>query len=229
MIAPETSQNVADRFSNENDYIGSIDERIGMAGKPNSSESQVRDHRVNPVKGPSESNPFWETLSDFRIQDGTDLLELTHNQPVLLIFLRHLGCTFCRETLADVASRQTNLREKGIQPVFVHMAQESEDIHRLFSKYGLEDCPRISDRQKVLYETFGLKRGTLRQVLGPKVMWRGFMAAILRGHGFGLPEGDPFQLPGVFLVHRGRILKDFRHELSSDVPPYSEFEPCEGC
>jgi len=171
----------------------------------------------------SVSNPFWETLAQFQTQEGKSLLELTHEQPVLLLFLRHLGCTFCRETLADVESRKDDLARKGIRPVFVHMSQDPQEVLNLFSQYHLEDCAHISDPQKDLYRAFGLQRGSLAQIIGPKVLWRGFVAAILEGHGFGAPKQDPFQLPGVFLVHQGRILRDFRHEYSSDRPSYEEF------
>ena len=193
------------------------------------NENSLPHDEESSSKAGGDSNGLQEKMLDFQTQNGKNLLELSHESPVLLIFLRHLGCTFCRESLSDVADKKDMLKEKGIHPVFVHMSDEENEVEALFSKYNVEEMSRISDPQRNLYRSFGLKRGTIRQVIGPKVMWRGFVTSILKGYGFGMPKQDPLQLPGVFLVHRGKILKDFRAKFSSDRPDYSLFGGCEGC
>jgi hypothetical protein len=40
-------------------------------------------------------------LREYRTETGRTLLELVDESPVLLIFLRHFGCSFCRQTLDD--------------------------------------------------------------------------------------------------------------------------------
>ncbi len=150
---------------------------------------------------------------------GKSLEDHSMDSPVLLVFLRHLGCTFCRETLSDVAGKRESLAARGIQPVFVHMSSDQEaDV--VLDKYGLADTPRISDPERDLYRAFGLQRGKIMEVLGPKLWLRGFLAAIIEGHGMGKIQGDAFQLPGVFLLHKGQILKDFRHKTAADRPDY---------
>jgi hypothetical protein len=52
------------------------------------------------------------------------------------------------------------------------------------------------------------------------VMWRGFNVAILRRFGFGLPRNDTRQMPGVFLIREGRVVREYRHEYASDRPDY---------
>ncbi len=37
---------------------------------------------------------------------------------MLLVFLRHFGCSFCREALDRVSKVQDQLRAHGVQPVF---------------------------------------------------------------------------------------------------------------
>jgi hypothetical protein len=32
--------------------------------------------------------------------------------------------------------------------------------------------------------------------------------------------GDGLQMPGVFLLHRGKVLREFRHESAADRPDY---------
>lgn len=180
-------------------------------------------------EGVRSDNPFWSSLSDATTQEGRSLLAIADEKPTLVIFLRHLGCTFCRETLADISSRKQFMKEKGVQPVFVHMSEESPSTASLFAKYEVEDIPRISDPDKRLYRAFGLERGTVGQVMGLRAIIRGAVTALFKGYGFGRVQGDPFQMPGVFLLYRGRILKDFRHAYSSDRPPYESFGDCEGC
>ena len=96
------------------------------------------------------------------------------------------------------------------------------EIEPLLARHGLADVPRFSDPQRELYLAFGLARGSWSQVLGPKVFWRGFIAAILKRHGFGRPVGDPLQMPGAFLLRDGVIMRAFRHETSADRPDYCE-------
>lgn len=108
---------------------------------------------------------------------------------------------------------------------FVHMGTEDE-ARPFFAAYGMEAVPRVSDPQASLYREFGLARGGVTQVLGASVWTRGMKAFLSGGHTAGKPIGDPWQMPGVFLVHRGKILREFRHDSSSDVPDYTELATC---
>jgi hypothetical protein len=95
-----------------------------------------------------------------------------------------------------------------------------EEARQLFSRFGLGEVVRIADPERNFYRAFGLQEGDWRQILGPRIWWRGFQAAILRGLGWGKPRGSVRQLPGVFLIHKGRIVMDFRPETSADRPDY---------
>ncbi|MEC7450544.1 MAG: AhpC/TSA family protein, partial [Planctomycetota bacterium] len=52
------------------------------------------------------------------------------------------------------------------------------------------------------------------------VWFRGFAAAILRGHGVGKLQGNGFQMAGTFLVHRGKIVNAHPLKDASDRPDY---------
>ncbi|MBV6483472.1 MAG: hypothetical protein DIKNOCCD_03253 [bacterium] len=160
-----------------------------------------------------------EAIRNTITNTGLSIEALSQEAPVLLIFLRHLGCTFCRETLSDIREKRDYLTRKKIQPVFVHLSPE-EKAAPIFEKYSLGDVPRISDPGKALYHAFGLQRGRILQLLGPRVWWRGFVVAILNRHGFGRLMGDGLQMPGVFLIYKGKVLKDFRHRTTGDRPDY---------
>jgi len=79
---------------------------------------------------------------------------------------------------------------------------------------------RISDPGAELYEAFGIGRGKLSQYAGPKALWRGALAVLIRRHGFGRVVGDHTRMAGAFVVYKGRILRAFRHQTSADRPDY---------
>ena len=150
---------------------------------------------------------------------GLSLDELSRLSPVLLVFLRHAGCTFCREALADLAGTMKEIEANGTRVVLVHMGSE-EYGQGFFAGYGLENVPRISDPRRCLYRAFGLPRGSFGDLFGPKVWVRGFQAAVLNKHGIGRLVGDGFQMPGVFLLFHGEVLRSYRHQSAADRPDY---------
>jgi peroxiredoxin len=152
-------------------------------------------------------------------QFGISIEEHSKLRPVLLVFLRHVGCTFCREALGDLAANRAEIEETGTQIVLVHMGREVA-AQSILEKYGLGEIPRVSDPKLALYRAFGLERGSVGQLFGPKIWIRGFQAGLLGKHGLGKAEGDATQMPGVFLVFHGEILKSYRHQSAADRPNY---------
>ena len=140
-------------------------------------------------------------------------------RPVLLVLLRHFGCTFCREAAADLARRRADIEAVGSQLVLVHQGDDA-DAAAFLSTHGLDDLPRVADPQAVLYRSLGLRRGSFRQLFGPRIWWRGLIAGVVRGHGIGRPVGDGFRMPGAFLVVSGRIVHAYRHATAADRPDY---------
>jgi peroxiredoxin len=161
-----------------------------------------------------------KTLECAVTQSGESLVGLSASSPVLLVFLRHAGCTFCREALADIARAQRAIEGSGSRIVLVHMG-DSEAIEKLIRKNGLAGVDRICDREQKLYRAFGLKRGKFLQLFGPKVIWRGFQAGLLAGHGIGRLSADSFQMPGLFLLHKAGIVRRHRHRSAADRPDYA--------
>jgi hypothetical protein len=158
-------------------------------------------------------------------QYGRSLDSLTREQPVLLLFLRHAGCTFCREAATDLSEQRDAIEREGVTPAFVGMMGDAE-LGAFLESYGLEDLPRFADPRQRLYRDFGLERGTAKQLLGPEVWRRGLSAATPSwlgggGHGMGALQGDGLQMPGVFLLHQGRVIGGYRHETAADRPDYT--------
>ncbi len=159
-----------------------------------------------------------EVLASYRAQTGETLAELTAQRPLLLVFLRHFGCTFCREAVEEISKKRGIIEGGGVRLAFVHLGTE-EKAASFFTPYGLEDAPRIADPEGKLYEVFGLARAELRQYLNQESILR-MLVAWLNGHFVGLPAGDIQRMPGAFLLVNGEIRKAFRHNLVSDRPDY---------
>ncbi len=152
---------------------------------------------------------------------GKTLAQLSEKQRVLVVFLRHSGCTFCREALDDLSKVRAQIEASGAKIALVHMSLEA-DIAPFVQKYGVADLPRYSDPQRQLYSEFDLQPGRLTQLLGWKVWLRGLRAAFGDGHGFGASQESMFQMPGTFLIENGQVLRAFRHQSPADRPDYAE-------
>lgn len=139
--------------------------------------------------------------------------------PALVVFLRHFGCTFCREAIDDVARQRDEILAAGAKDiVFIHPWPAS-DTGDWFADPRLKDAVVISDPGREHYRAFGLGRTGPEALVSPKVWARGAVSAL--SHGFGVQPVDLMrQLPGVFVVKDGRILADFRHASPADRPDY---------
>ena len=161
-----------------------------------------------------------QALEGARTESGQTLAALSEASPVLLVFLRHAGCTFCREAIGDLARERDVIEAAGVRIVLVHMG-DSEAIEKLTKRYGLGAVDRICDPDRKLYQAFGLKRGRLRQLFGPKVIWRALPGGVVSRHGIGRLAADSFQMPGLFLIDESGIVRRFRHRTAADRPDYA--------
>jgi hypothetical protein len=91
----------------------------------------------------------------------------------------------------------------------------------MVERRGLSTLDTIHDQDLALYRAFGLRKGGLRQLAGPKVVARGVMAALVGKHGIGPILGDVRQLAGVFLIHKCAVVRSFRHRTAADRPDYA--------
>lgn len=164
-------------------------------------------------------------LDGVKTSTGESLEQLSHASPLLVVFLRHQGCPFCRETLSKLEKRRKEIEAAGVKIVLVHMIPSDNEAEMFFARWRLHDVPRISDPEREVYKRFGLARGSTWQVLGPAAMLRGF-TAVLSGNGFGKPQGDIYQLPGAFLVEDGQIVRGFRAKNSGEQANFDELLAC---
>src|ERR1700678_1088257 len=96
----------------------------------------------------SSADEIAQALASIHTESGASLLALAEESPLLLVFLRHFGCSFCRKAISDVAELRQELIRRGVRPVFVHLGTvEIAKAH--FDFYELSDVERVCDPEAV--------------------------------------------------------------------------------
>jgi len=151
-------------------------------------------------------------------QTGRSLAAISRESPVLLVLLRHSGCIFCREAIADLAAALPRIEAAGLRLVVVHQGAD-DDLRPLLARHGIDGIERISDPGKRLYRALDLPRGSFGQLFGPAVWGAGVRAAVA-GHGIGPLVGDGLQMHGAFVIVAGRIRAAQRCQTAAERPDY---------
>jgi peroxiredoxin len=167
------------------------------------------------------SSALEDVLKSTTTEQGRTLLALADESPLLLIFLRHFGCAYCRQAIDDVARIKDQLDVRGVRPVFIHLGT-AERAKPYFDHYGLSQVERVSDPGAKLYghAAFQLpRRHPLSHFLEPKVL-KGWIMGGIRKYGIGLIQDDGHQMPGVFVIKDHRIANSFEFKTIADQPDY---------
>ena len=177
---------------------------------------------VGAVAGGTDSHDaLADALRGVRAESGKTLLELAEASPVLLVFLRHFGCSFCRKAISDVAGLKGELAARGVRPVFVHLGAPELARH-YFDYYGLSDVERVSDPEAAVYRmpVFALgRKNPATQIFLPTV-WIGWLKGAIWKHGIGMIREDGSQMPGIFFLKDGKIARRFIYKTIADEPDY---------
>lgn len=168
-----------------------------------------------------EGEQLVAVLSAYRTESNRSLLEVVDEAPVLLIFLRHFGCSFCRQALDQVSLIRNEIAARGARPVFVHLGSP-ERAKPYFDYYQLSTVERVSNPNASLYQhpAFALARlHPYLNALSLKV-WKGWLSGALRKYGIGRIQEDGHQMPGVFFLKERKIVRGFRYQTIADEPDY---------
>lgn len=129
-------------------------------------------------------------------------------EPFALVFLRHFGCPFCRQLVAEFAEHPE------LPVLFVGMANQ-ERTARFKAKAG---SPHrfVCDPKAELYEKFQVARGGPGRIFGPKNV-RDYFRARRKGYGLQIPRADMWRLGAAFVIDgTGRVVWEHRNEHASD-------------
>jgi peroxiredoxin len=137
-------------------------------------------------------------------------------RPVLLVLVRHYGCIFCREQVAQLRHILGDIERAGVDVAVIGNGTPLM-AEAFVEETGLE-APLYTNPGREVYEALGTLRPTLGALLDPRLWWNGFKLA-LRGRFNGRTKGDLAQLGGVFLVQPdGSMPFAYRSERGGDYP-----------
>ncbi len=125
------------------------------------------------------------------------LSERWAQRPLVVVFMRHFGCAYCREHLILLGGAYEDIRAVGgeVGAVFQYSAASTENFCR--SRGVPFDC--LGDPARMGYRAAGLGRGPRREYLGIKSFKHRKRARSV-GARVGIPRGDVAQRPGTFVV-----------------------------
>lgn len=143
-------------------------------------------------------------------------------KPVLLVFLRHLGCIFCRETVEDLRLISSEMR--AFPPVLFVYPDTARDGEEFFSRFWPE-ASAVADPEAKLYDLARITEGNLVELAGPEV-WVSALRALAKGNFYGIQGRNILRMPGVFLVLRDRVLWSHAYRHIGDEPDWTRLPGC---
>jgi hypothetical protein len=169
-------------------------------------------------------NPLTETQAlDLPVPnlDGKSLRQHSIHSNVIVVFVRHSGCTFCRQWLSQISDLAPVWAQSGHSLVIV--TQSTFELGTaLAAEYGLSGASIISDPDRRLYAALAFERATLRSFFRLSLWTSGFREAIVNRHGVGSLDGDGFQLGGYVILKRGQITDRWIAHNFEDQPNWSD-------
>jgi thiol-disulfide isomerase/thioredoxin len=189
----------------------------------NRAQRENRQERLPAMvsMGTGSQDEIAQVLASIHTESGASLLALVEASPVLLVFLRHFGCSFCRQAISDVAELKGELDKRGVRPVFVHLGTP-ERAKPFFDYYGIGDVERVSDPEAAVYRlpVFALPRMHPALTLFQSSVWVGWLKGALFKHGIGAIKEDGHQMQGIFFFKGSKIVRQFRYKTIADEPNY---------
>lgn len=103
--------------------------------------------------------------------------------------------------------------------LFVHQGNVKEG-EAFFQRFWPE-ARAVSDNSKTLFTAFGLVRGGVKELFGPKAFLSGIRATLNGSYG-GKPTGDVRLMPGAFLVQSEQIVWEHNYRHIGDHPNFAQ-------
>jgi hypothetical protein len=135
-------------------------------------------------------------------------------RPTLLVMLRHLGCLFSQEWLTEL--RRTGATDPSFPATLYFHLGDKEQGDAFFSAQAPE-ARAVADPKQDFYKALGVPKAAKLQLFDPRV-WACGIRASRKGHKAARPVGDPFMMPGLFLVEGDRITWKFIPEHMGELP-----------
>ncbi len=139
---------------------------------------------------------------------------------IVLVFLRHFGCLFCRDHVQQLRDSYPEFTRRGFDIVAIGQGTPMR-AQKFVTDYQLP-FPVLGDMELASYRLFGLTHGMGNGLTDPGA-YKAAFRAVLHGNLPGKPEGDVLQNPGTFLIGKdGSILKAQIGSNAGDFPTATE-------
>lgn len=143
------------------------------------------------------------------------------NKIIILHFLRHLGCIYCKNAVDQLFKLSQS--DPSFPPiVFVH--QSSPEIAEEFFTQHFPGASHISDTSLSLYNLFGIQKLKGLNFFDPRMIMKGFRLSIL-GYRNKLGMGNIYLLSGTFLFLKGELVWSHRPKRAGDEPNWKKIIP----
>ena len=166
-----------------------------------------------------DSHTLPPELADVTVkeEDGADvrLGSVVDDRPLVLAFVRHFGCVFCREQVKKLQAEAGRMAGAGADLVVV--GSGAPTFVQGFREETGFDGRVLSDPNGKAFEAAGMHRGVL-STLNPLTAVKGVFA-MLRGTKYGGVQGDNYQQGGVLVIVDGRVVYEYRSRYAGDEPP----------
>ncbi len=137
----------------------------------------------------------WDAPSSF--------YKATGNSPVILIFLRYIGCPVCQMKMADIKRAINRMDGKKVM-AYVVLQSSPETVAASSNR---EDWPFtiVCDPDARIFQLYNVEPGGIFKYMHPLGLAAAIKAAIL-GHRHGKFEGMETQLPALFVITSDKLI-----------------------
>jgi peroxiredoxin len=189
---------------------------------------------LDTVRDRQSTNPPSDArrLEDVVLQDHEGvpvrLADIWKDRPAVLVFMRHYGCVFCRDQAVQLHKLRDEFEEAGVRLVVI--GHGTPEMAAAFRRAQGVDLPVLVDPDRRVYETIGAKVATLDELIGPRQILAGLLAAVssrTRQGSIAVHQGriigHAAQLGGVLVVAPDSSLRYvYLADHASDYPPARE-------
>jgi peroxiredoxin len=151
------------------------------------------------------------------VEGPVRLSERWTERPLVVAFMRHFGCPFCREHLIQLGRHYEEVRAAGGEVIAIFQYRAEPTASFCHARGVPFDC--LGDPRRAAYAAVGLDQGERREYLSLPLLGPLLRAARVGAYP-GKPEGDVAQRPGTFVVDRsGTVALAHYNVMSPDNPP----------
>jgi hypothetical protein len=156
---------------------------------------------------------------------GSSVGSLNEKHKILLLFMRHTKCCFCKEAIHDLCDNYTALLQLNSLPILVHQESNAhfDKFLEQFDNPIIKNMLHLQDKDNAVGNVFGITDFSHRNRDIPIMLYRVISLKLLKNWDNSLfPEdgASATRMPALFILEKGKIVHQFRHLHYADRPDY---------